>query len=274
MSEYEKPILNNIIAKGRTSEIYAYEPNKVLKLYHSDWPLELIEQEIKILKTINELGIPSPRAYETIKVGGRIGLVLEELKGNSLTTELKKHPLSILQNIGLAARLQADFNSNSSQELPLQRARLVKEITSAEIPENLRSRVLSLLNSLPDDNKVCHGDYHVDNLFATDKGLIVLDWATATRGNSLGDLARTILLIKIGAPPEHTSNIDRTILNTGRLILPLDKIYLKEYSKIASVLSDQLNSWVAVSAAARLSENYPEERGKLLAIISSTTKLE
>lgn len=267
MSEYEQPILNNIIAKGRTSEIYAYEPNKVLKLYHSDWPLVSIEDEIKILKIVNELAIPSPRAFETIKVGGRTGLILEELKGNSLTTELKRHPFSILQNICLAARLQADFNSKSSQELPSQRARLIKEITSAEIPEHLRGRVLSLLNSLSDDNKVCHGDYHIDNLFTTDKGLIVLDWAAATRGNSLGDLARTLLLIKIGAPPEHTSNMDRTILNTGRLLMPLDKIYLKEYAKIASVPSDQLNSWIIVSAAARLSENYQEERRKLLEVI-------
>ena len=49
-----------LIAEGRTAEVYAWGDREVLKLYRPWWPLVNIEYEIRICRAVHDAGIPSP----------------------------------------------------------------------------------------------------------------------------------------------------------------------------------------------------------------------
>ena len=64
------------IAQGRTAEIYQWQNNTVLKLYHEWCPSHWVEYESKVAHAVVAAGIPTPAAGEIVEVNGRRGIVL------------------------------------------------------------------------------------------------------------------------------------------------------------------------------------------------------
>jgi len=56
-----------LLAKGRTSDIYNFGDNKILKLYHRSIPFSEINQELDLIKTIYALGFPVPNAFGIVR---------------------------------------------------------------------------------------------------------------------------------------------------------------------------------------------------------------
>ena len=72
------------------------------------------------------------------------------------------------------------------------RATLQADIQQTTVlPANLQLAALNMLRQLPDDDKLCHGDFHPDNIIVAPDGLVVVDWANAVCGHPLADVART-----------------------------------------------------------------------------------
>ncbi|MFL0198773.1 phosphotransferase family protein [Clostridium sp. WILCCON 0269] len=119
---------------------------------------------------------------------------------------------------------------------------------------------------LPDDNILCHGDFHPDNILITKDNSIIIGWMTATQGNPLADVARTSVIFKFGIILEK-SYIEKKIINFIK-----KKFYL-EYINISGVDIEQIKEWELPIAAARLTEWIPEnENSDILYFI--TKKME
>ena len=56
-----------LIAKGRTSDIYNFGDNKILKLYHRSIPFNEINKELDLINTVSSFDIPTPYAYEIVR---------------------------------------------------------------------------------------------------------------------------------------------------------------------------------------------------------------
>jgi aminoglycoside phosphotransferase (APT) family kinase protein len=145
-------------------------------------------------------------------------------------------------------------------DLPMQRAGLARSIRAApDLPSDLRDAALRALEAMPDGAQLCHGDFHLDNILVTPRGPIVIDWMTATRGNPLADVARTLLLLTTGNPP---SLVDRFLVKFIRRQFIAD--YLKRYFELCLRDDTQLAAWQPIVAAARLNEQLPGEESRLL----------
>lgn len=102
----------------------------------------------------------------------------------------------------------------------------------------------------------------------TSRGPIIIDWMTATRGDPLGDVARTLLLMTVGEPP------------TGTLIRLLTRVmrgwmraaYLKRYFELRPDGRERLKQWLPVTFAARLAEDIKGEPGQLIPFIERGTR--
>src|SRR5262249_24371676 len=71
------------------------------------------------------------------------------------------------------------------------RATTVGKLTQAQ-----RRVILRVLETLPDADALCHGDYHPDNVLLSARGPLVIDWENAALGDPLADVARTLLLFR------------------------------------------------------------------------------
>jgi uncharacterized protein (TIGR02172 family) len=260
----QPPELKKPIAFGRTAEIYPWQDGKILKLYYDWCPRNWVEYEARLAQAVVEGGIPSPKAGEIIEIHNRRGLVYERVEGASMLVEMNSHPWRILYYSRLLAELQVRIHQLRIPSLPAYREELKSAILKTTyLDEPLRKKALLSLESLPEGEVVCHGDFHPGNVLMTAKGPVVIDWMTATRGDPWADVARTSLLITIG--PRGA----RQMVSAGLLLgLKLAHwIYLNRYRALSPDPEGLFERWLPVMAAARLNEDIPPEREALLQIV-------
>jgi uncharacterized protein (TIGR02172 family) len=261
MDNFQKPI-----AIGRTAEVYPFEDGKVLKLFFPTIPQLWIEKEVDTGRYIQDAHLPVPKVYERMKLNGREGVVYERIEGPSLLNELAKKPWKVVQYARLLAGLHVQVHEvPAPTNLETQR-----EWARGGIPEttklskDLQEKVLHLLDSMPDENQLCHGDFHPGNIIVTHRGPVIIDWMTASKGVACGDVARTSIILEAAKAPEGTPM--RWLLEGVRKLFL--STYLKTYFQLRPVEKDLFTAWRAIMAANFFVDvSLPEEETTLMAII-------
>lgn len=259
--------LSKPIAIGRTAEVYNWNKNQIIKLYYQSWAKEIVEYEFKISKMVSDLGLKVPEVFEMTEIEGRNGIIYEKLNGKSMLQLMKTKPFQIGNFGQQLAELHCSFSKMSVKDLPKLVDNLERGINRRDYITDLeKSFIVEKLKELPKNNQLCHNDFHPDNVLITDDGPYIIDWMTVSQGNSLGDFARSCLMLQIGTPPSGL--IDRIL--TGFFRSRFFKGYSKRYFELVDVDKEELEAWELPIATHRLNnDNIVDERNQLLKIIRS-----
>lgn len=122
--------------------------------------------------------------------------------------------------------------------------------------EEEKQRIIRYLEGLPDDNKLCHGDFHPDNVLMGQTPFII-DWMTAAVGSPAADAARTLILLGMGTLPQGTPRFIVWVVSVLRK--RLREQYQKRYIELSGISLSEIERWTMPVAAARLVEWVPEE---------------
>jgi aminoglycoside phosphotransferase (APT) family kinase protein len=109
------------------------------------------------------------------------------------------------------------------------------------------------LEGLPGGERLCHNDFHPNNIMLTREDEIIIDWGDASLGNPVADVARTSIICLGAAATEQIPNPFHKLLFRF-----FHGIYLRRYFQLRPGLESQYRAWLPVVAAARLSEEIPE----------------
>jgi hypothetical protein len=248
------------LGAGREAEVYAWGDTAVLKLYRPGFGGH--RAEAAALRSLDGI---APRLLDIADRAGRTGLVLERFDGPDMLTLLQRQPWRVLGLAdALATAQRAVHRVAAPAELPDLRQVLAARIHDAVLPPHLRSFAMRVLDGLPDGDRVCHGDYHPGNvLFVADR-TAVIDWAGAARGVPEADHARTLLLLRWAHPLPGTPLPSRALIAAGRSLLA--HRYTQTYRRGAPPVR-QVDSWLLVHAAARLSEGIQAEQTMLIGML-------
>jgi hypothetical protein len=259
-------ILEQLIAYGRTAEIYSWEEGQVLKLFH-DWvPRSWAEQEAAATRAVYTAGLPAPWCGDVVEIKNRYGIVFEKIIGATQLQIFNQEPRKLFSLISVLAQIHTQLHATRNLDLPSQYNAIKKSLGDApSITDDQRKVLLAELDQMPQDDCVCHNDFHPDNLMVTQRGPIIIDWMTAKRGNPMADVARTVLLIDNGSPVDD--------IPRGRILVLARRIagwwYLKQYARYGDLDANQFKRWLPIMAAARLNEKIPGELEWLLKLIKS-----
>lgn len=250
------------IAYGRTAEIYTWHNGQVLKLFYNWFELEDIKFEARIARAIHASGLPVPTVGDVIQVNGRNGLVYQRVDGETMLKKMITKPWNVFSYAHLTAELHFKMHTSTIEaDIPSQRKKLNSKIHHAEtLPEHLRAKALDALETMPDHNRLCHGDFHPGNILMSAQGEIVIDWIDASNGNPLADVARTTILA-LGAT--ETRQIQGFLPKT--LVRMFHAAYIHYYFKLSPSGEAEYNRWLPIAAAARLNENISELQEWLIA---------
>ena len=125
------------------------------------------------------------------------------------------------------------------------------------------------MNRLPNDNRLCHFDFHPDQIIYTSNGPVILDWLTAMAGHPAADIARTQILITIGKPPDTNFSMNLLASLLGKLA---NFYYQKHYLALNPSLNrETIQGWLAPLAAVRLLEKVPGEEPSLMKLIEKNS---
>jgi aminoglycoside phosphotransferase (APT) family kinase protein len=253
-----------LVGRGRTADVFAFGNGRVVKVFHADVPRVTIDREASVARALSAVQLSVPRFEGVIQVDGRDGLVFERVTGPSMLSVLAQAPWRVVPLAQLLANVHWRIHAERATGLPRQRDYVSNAIRAAALPEARKIAALSCLAELPDNDRVCHGDFHPDNVVLTSRGPVVIDWLTAVRGEPAGDVARTLLLLRYASPPSGPGLI--LVLVLRRLFAAA---YWRHYARRTGMRQSAADAWRVPLIAARLAENLPaDERLRLLRLLS------
>jgi len=259
--------LGPMLGAGREAEVYAWGDTAVLKLYRPGFGGH--RAEATALTLLNGTGI-APTLLDVVERDGRTGLVLERVDGPDMLTLLNRRPWRLRGLAGTLATAQlAMHRVRASADLPDVRRRLDARIDDAGLPPHLASFAKQVLDRLPDGDRLCHGDYHPGNVLVAAGRTAIIDWPNPARGVPAADHARTLLLLRWAAPLPGASPFSRALIAAGRSMLA--RHYTRTYRRGATQLRD-VDSWLLVHVAARLSEGIETERDMLTGFLTRAAR--
>lgn len=258
-----------LIGQGRIAEVFAWGDNQVLKLFRDWCPPDWVDREAQIARTVQATGLPAPVVGEVVEVDDRRGILYQRIEGPSLFEKLNAKPWTLVQAARLLAELHAAIHACDVPQLPPLKRHLEGKIRDAKpLSEAQKQAALAALAQLPDQNKLCHGDFHPDNVIMSPHGPVIIDWPTASRGHPLADVARTSLLMRVGGLPPTPAR--RLLVQALRSAF--QEIYLRRYLQRRPFSQEDLAAWELPVTAGRLSEDIPEERHRVLELVEASLR--
>ena len=180
------------IGKGANGTIYRIDKDNVVKVYNNADALEDIKHEREVAKLALILGIPTAISYDVVKVGDSYGSVFELLNARSFSKILANEPDKMDWCFKEYVYMLKKIHSTLVPEgkLPDQKQTAVGWATFMKdyLPEAEGNKLLDLVNAVPHDDHMLHGDYHTKNLELQNDEVLLIDMDTLAIGHPIFEL--------------------------------------------------------------------------------------
>ncbi|MBQ6124594.1 MAG: STAS domain-containing protein [Spirochaetales bacterium] len=201
----------DIIGKGAKGTVYRIDKETIVKTFKDGSDISDIERERKLARTAFVLGIPTAISYDVVKIqGGGYGSVYELLDASNLADELASGRKTMDEVVQLEVELLKTIHStevNPDQIPPFtEKAMKWLEYDKDHIPADKYEKLCSLVQSIPDDNHLIHGDFHMKNIMYQNGECLLIDMDSLSHGNTIYELV-TIWCSYVGL-----GEIDNTIV--------------------------------------------------------------
>lgn len=237
--------LGTLIASGNTADIYLHE-GKIIKLFKDFLPDTEAEHEASKQVFAYSKGLPVPCVYEVVKINGQQAIIMELIKGKTIGSVIFNDMKKAEQYMSLSVDVQLKIHDVPADKFVLMADKLKSQIQHAlGISENQKNALIDRLSNIKYENRLCHGDYHVNNLIISETGVTIIDWVDASAGDIKADVYRSYLLY-------------------SQYSTELASLYLRLYCEKSGISQNDVFVWEPIIAGARLSENVASEKANRL----------
>lgn len=257
-------MIGKLIGKGNTAEVFAVGNRKVVKLFNVGYPLASVCNEFDNSKLLHGLNIPTVKSYEMVTYEGRNGILYDRIDGTSML-DILLHTEDIEKYANTLARLHKQMLACKLSGAVCLKSILKRNIEDTDhLSGPNKSKLINMLDRLPDGDCFCHGDFHFGNVIIEQEQNYIIDYMNVCRGHEYGDIARTVYLIEMTPVPAQTYNVERILVMKKQAT----EIYLQEIG----VNRECLSEWLVVIAAARLSELSNEQADEKNSVLEYLAK--
>ena len=180
------------IAKGANGAVYRYDDETIVKTYFSKDALPEIKQERENARKAFVLGVNTAIPYGIVRVGDGYGSVTELLNARSVTKLIRANPndlteparyfIDMLKSIHAIEAEDGDFPD--MREIALGWA----DFVAPHIPEAQAKKLRALIEAVPKQNTLLHGDYHTNNIMIQNGETVLIDLDTLCLGHPVFEL--------------------------------------------------------------------------------------
>ena len=180
------------IGRGANGSLYRIDKDNVVKIYNNPNALADIQHEREVARLALILGIPTAISYDVVKVGDSYGSVFELLNARSfsniLSTEPEKLDWCVEQYVDMLKRIHS--TEVPEGKLPDMKETVVSwaEFMQEYLPDESGKKLLALIEAVPHDDHMIHGDYHTKNLVVQDDEVLLIDMDTLAVGHPIFEL--------------------------------------------------------------------------------------
>ena len=180
------------IAKGANGAVYRYNDETILKVYFAKDALPEIKQERENARRAFVLGINTAIPYGIVRVGEGYGTVTELLNAVSVTKLIRSNPDDMSEAVNYYIDMLKSIHAIEVEdglvpdirETALSWVDFVAEHLSEEQAKKLRA----LIEAVPKQNTLMHGDYHTNNIMVQNGEPLLIDMDTLCMGHPIFEL--------------------------------------------------------------------------------------
>ena len=180
------------IAQGANGAVYRYDNETILKTYFAKDALPEIKQERENARRAFVLGINTAIPYGIVRVGDSYGTVTELLNAVSVSQLIRQSP----NDLDEAAKYYVDMlkNIHATQvedgEVPDMKETALSwaDFVANHIPEVQGKKLRALIEAVPKQNTLMHGDYHTNNIMVQNGEPLLIDMDTLCMGHPVFEL--------------------------------------------------------------------------------------
>ena len=181
------------IGRGANGTIYRIDQDNVVKVYNNADALADIQHEREVAKLALILGIPTAISYDVVRVGESYGSVFELLNARSfskiLETEPEKMDWCVKEYVDLLKKIHGTLvpagKLPDMKQTALSWARFMRDY----LPGEAGNKLVALVEAVPHDDHMIHGDYHTKNVELQNDEVLLIDMDTLAVGHPIFELA-------------------------------------------------------------------------------------
>jgi len=181
------------IGRGANGAVYRIDQDNVVKVYINADALADIQHEREVAKLALILGIPTAISYDVVRVGESYGSVFELLNASSFSKILASQPEKmdwcVKEYVALLKTIHGTLvpagKLPDMRETALSWARFMHD----HLPEQAGEKLVSLVEAVPHDDHMIHGDYHTKNVMLQNDEVLLIDMDTLAVGHPIFELA-------------------------------------------------------------------------------------
>jgi uncharacterized protein (TIGR02172 family) len=183
-----------VIGSGANGEVYRIDRDTIVKVYNNPDSLPEIHKERELARTAFISGVPTAIPYDVVKIeGGGYGSVFELLNAKCFVDLLVKEHRPLDEVVAMSVDLLKTIHSStvdpdimpSMKEVALRWADSSKGI----LPDEEQEKLKKMLEAVPEDNHMIHGDYHLKNIMLQNGESLLIDMDTLCHGNPIFEFA-------------------------------------------------------------------------------------
>ncbi len=206
-----------VIGKGAWGTVYRLDSDTIVKVYSGEDSINMIKREQAMAKKAFLKGIPTPISFDPVRVGEDYGSVFELLNsksfndyvvelvsGDKCKAEINRSALENLLHVYVDCIKKVHKTEFEPNELKMSKTIFLEYLQDLEnvIPQDLSRWLSKLINEIPDDLHVVHGDLQMRNVMLSDDEPMLIDMETMCTGQPIFDLQALYVTYKEFAEDE------------------------------------------------------------------------
>lgn len=259
-----------LLGKGFHSEVYKLNNEIIAKIYYDLPDIDMLINERIIAQQAFIKGVPTEISFGMCESNGKAGLLYELVDADTLLSALVKDDTKmqelVLKYVELVKKMH-EFDSEDIIAIPDAKQILSKDIDTLRdfLSNDACNKLQAVLDSIPNNNNLLHGDPHPANVMLTNKGMIFIDLSDMRVGNEIFDLVylhRTFI--------QFNKLKDNTYALKPEQTIKLWKMFFDEYYKENSEeekreIEDKISLLSLISITARFLRKDPNtDNAKLM----------
>ena len=182
------------IGQGANGKVYRIDPDTIVKVYLNPDALPEIQRERELARLAFVAGVPTAIPYDVVRIdGGGYGSVFELLNATSFAKLIIRGEKTPDEVAEMSIRLLKIIHSKevNSEILPDMKAVALNwaEFLKDYLPQEQYDKLHALIEAVPEDAHLMHGDYHIKNVMLQNGESLLIDMDTLCHGYPVFELA-------------------------------------------------------------------------------------
>ncbi len=201
-----------VIGEGANGKVYRIDRDTIVKVYRDADSLPAIQRERELARKAFVMGIPTAIPYDVVRVNDSYGSVFELLNADSFANILAKDPSRFDEIADQSVALLKKLHSTELKHDEMPDIRIIAKGWVEDLKNDISGeqyvKLRDLLDEMPEDDHMIHGDFHIKNVMMQDGEVLLIDMDTLCLGHPVFEFA-AIYNAYVGFTEIDHTNVER-----------------------------------------------------------------